>query len=50
MQFPVYLAAIDEIAYFFAAAGTSVQQKELNARNRNVVARGRAPGIIIRGP
>jgi S-DNA-T family DNA segregation ATPase FtsK/SpoIIIE len=46
MQFPVYLVAVDEIAYFSATAGTSIQQKELNARNRDVVARGRAPGII----
>jgi DNA segregation ATPase FtsK/SpoIIIE, S-DNA-T family len=46
MDFPVYLTAIDEIAYFSATAGSSVQQKELNARNRDIVARGRAPGII----
>jgi DNA segregation ATPase FtsK/SpoIIIE, S-DNA-T family len=44
--FPVYLVAIDEIAYFSATAGTSVQQKEFSARNRDIVARGRAPGII----
>ena len=37
---------VDEIAYFSATVGTAAQQKEFNARNRDVVARGRAPGII----
>ena len=46
MGLPVYLVAVDEIAYFSATAGTSVQQKEFSARNRDIVARGRAPGII----
>ncbi len=46
MGFPVYLVGVDEIAYYSATAGTSVQQKEFAARNRDVVARGRAPGII----
>lgn len=46
MGFPVYLAAFDEVAYFSATVGTPVQQKEFSARNRDVVARGRAPGII----
>jgi DNA segregation ATPase FtsK/SpoIIIE, S-DNA-T family len=46
MGFPVYLVAVDEIAYYSATAGSSAQQKELNARNRDIVARGRAPGII----
>jgi DNA segregation ATPase FtsK/SpoIIIE, S-DNA-T family len=46
MGLPVYLIAVDEIAYFSATAGTTVQQKEFNARNRDIVARGRAPGII----
>jgi DNA segregation ATPase FtsK/SpoIIIE, S-DNA-T family len=46
MGFPVYLVAVDEIAYYSATAGTSAQQKEFAARNRDVVARGRAPGII----
>jgi S-DNA-T family DNA segregation ATPase FtsK/SpoIIIE len=44
--FPIYLVAVDEIAYYSATAGSSAQQKELNARNRDIVARGRAPGII----
>ena len=46
MGLPVYLVAVDEIAYFSATAGTPPEQKEFNARNRDVVARGRAPGII----
>ncbi len=46
MGFPVYLVPVDEVAYFSATAGTTAQQKEFNARNRDVVARGRAPGII----
>jgi S-DNA-T family DNA segregation ATPase FtsK/SpoIIIE len=46
MGWPVYLVAVDEIAYFSATAGTSAQQKEFAALNRDVVARGRAPGII----
>ena len=46
MGFPVYLAAFDEVAYFSATVGTPPQQKEFSARNRDVVARGRAPGII----
>ena len=36
----------DEIAYFSATAGTPPKQKEFNALNRDIVARGRAPGII----
>jgi S-DNA-T family DNA segregation ATPase FtsK/SpoIIIE len=46
MGLPVYLVAVDEIAYFSATAGTTAQQKEFAARNRDIVARGRAPGII----
>ena len=46
MGFEVYLVGVDEIAYYSATAGTPVQQKEFAARNRDVVARGRAPGII----
>jgi S-DNA-T family DNA segregation ATPase FtsK/SpoIIIE len=46
LGWPVYLVPIDEVAYFSATIGTSVQQKEFNASNRDVVARGRAPGII----
>src|SRR5262249_24078793 len=43
---PVYLMPIDEVAYYSATVGTPAQQKEFNACNRDVVARGRAPGII----
>jgi DNA segregation ATPase FtsK/SpoIIIE, S-DNA-T family len=46
MGLPVYLVAVDEIAYYSATAGTGPQQKEFSARNRDIVARGRAPGII----
>jgi S-DNA-T family DNA segregation ATPase FtsK/SpoIIIE len=46
LGWPVYLVPIDEVAYFSATVGTSVQQKEFNSTNRDVVARGRAPGII----
>ena len=46
MGFPVYLMPVDEVAYFSATVGTPAQQKEFNAANRDVIARGRAPGII----
>jgi DNA segregation ATPase FtsK/SpoIIIE, S-DNA-T family len=46
LGWPLYLVPIDEVAYFSATVGTPVQQKEFNACNRDVVARGRAPGII----
>jgi S-DNA-T family DNA segregation ATPase FtsK/SpoIIIE len=46
LGWPVYLVPVDEVAYFSATVGTSVQQKAFNAANRDVVARGRAPGII----
>jgi S-DNA-T family DNA segregation ATPase FtsK/SpoIIIE len=46
LGWPVYLVPIDEVGYFSATVGTPTQQKEFNAANRDVVARGRAPGII----
>ena len=46
LGWPLYLVPIDEVAYFSATVGTPAQQKEFNATNRDVVARGRAPGII----
>jgi S-DNA-T family DNA segregation ATPase FtsK/SpoIIIE len=46
MGYPVYLVIIDELAYFSVTVGTPTQQKEFNAANRDIVARGRAPGII----
>jgi DNA segregation ATPase FtsK/SpoIIIE, S-DNA-T family len=46
LGWPVYLVPIDEVAYYSATVGTPTQQKEFNACNRDIVARGRAPGII----
>jgi S-DNA-T family DNA segregation ATPase FtsK/SpoIIIE len=46
LGWPVYLVPVDEVAYYSATVGTSAQQKEFNACNRDIVARGRAPGII----
>ena len=46
LDWPVYLVPIDEVAYYSATVGTPTQQKEFNACNRDIVARGRAPGII----
>ena len=46
LGWPVYLVPIDEVAYYSATVGTPTQQKEFNAGNRDIVARGRAPGII----
>ena len=46
LGWPVYLVPVDEVAYFSATVGTPIQQKEFNASNRDVVARGRAPGIV----
>jgi DNA segregation ATPase FtsK/SpoIIIE, S-DNA-T family len=46
LGWPVYLVPVDEVAYYSATVGSTVQQKEFNACNRDIVARGRAPGII----
>src|SRR6266496_808988 len=46
LGWPVYLVPIDEVAYYSATVGTPTQLKEFNACNRDIVARGRAPGII----
>ena len=46
LGWPVYIVVIDEVAYYSATVGTPAQQKEFNAANRDVVARGRAPGIL----
>src|SRR5215469_9260505 len=46
LGWPLYLVPVDEVAYFSATVGTPTQQKEFNATNRDVIARGRAPGII----
>jgi DNA segregation ATPase FtsK/SpoIIIE, S-DNA-T family len=46
LDWPVHIVIIDEVAYYSATVGTPTQQKEFNACNRDIVARGRAPGII----
>ncbi len=44
---PVVLVVFDELAYFSATIGESKQQKEFIALVRDLVARGRAAGIIV---
>lgn len=44
---PVVLAVFDEVAYFSATVGESKQQKEFTALLRDLVARGRAAGVIV---
>ncbi len=44
---PVYLVIIDEYAYFSATVGTKQQQAEYSALTRDLVARGRAAGVIV---
>jgi DNA segregation ATPase FtsK/SpoIIIE, S-DNA-T family len=44
---PVYLVVIDEYAYFSATVGTKPQQAEYSALTRDLVARGRAAGVIV---
>ena len=44
---PVYLVVIDEYAYFSATVGTKAQQAECAALSRDLVARGRAAGVIV---
>ena len=44
---PVVVVVFDELAYFSATVGESRQQKELIALVRDLVARGRAAGIIV---
>jgi S-DNA-T family DNA segregation ATPase FtsK/SpoIIIE len=45
--FSPYLLAVDEIAYFSATAGDKRQREEFAALLRDLVARGRAVGIIV---
>lgn len=45
--FTAYLLAIDEIAYFSATVGTKQQKEEFNLLLRDLVARGRAIGLIV---
>ena len=44
---PVYLVVIDEYAYFSATVGDRKQQAEFAALARDLVARGRAAGVIV---
>ena len=44
---PVILAVFDEVAYFSATSGEPKQQKEFTALLRDLVARGRAAGVIV---
>ena len=44
---PVYLIVIDEYAYFSATVGTKNQREDFAALTRDLVARGRAAGVII---
>ena len=44
---PVVLVVFDEMAYFSATIGESKQQKEFVGLVRDLVARGRAAGIIV---
>jgi S-DNA-T family DNA segregation ATPase FtsK/SpoIIIE len=44
---PVYLVVIDEYAYFSATVGDKKQQGEFGALIRDLVARGRAAGVIV---
>jgi S-DNA-T family DNA segregation ATPase FtsK/SpoIIIE len=44
---PVVLVVFDELAYFSATVGESKQQKEFIVLVRDLVARGRAAGIIV---
>jgi DNA segregation ATPase FtsK/SpoIIIE, S-DNA-T family len=45
----VILAVIDELAYFTVTIGTETQQQEVRTLVRDLVARGRAAGIIVVG-
>jgi DNA segregation ATPase FtsK/SpoIIIE, S-DNA-T family len=44
---PVYLVVVDEYAYFSATVGDRKQQAEFAALTRDLVARGRAAGVIV---
>ena len=44
---PIYLIPIDEYAYFSATVGTKAQREAFAALTRDLVARGRAAGVII---
>lgn len=44
---PIYLVLIDEYAYFSATVGELKEQKQFAALSRDLVARGRAAGVIV---
>jgi S-DNA-T family DNA segregation ATPase FtsK/SpoIIIE len=44
---PVMLVVLDELAYFSATVGETKQQKEFVSLVRDLVARGRAAGVIV---
>ena len=44
---PVYLIVIDEYAYYSATVGTKPEREKFAALTRDLVARGRAAGVII---
>ena len=44
---PVYLVIIDEYAYFSATVGKKPEREEFSALVRDLVARGRAAGVIV---
>ena len=44
---PVYLVVIDEYAYFSATVGTKAEREKFAALTRDLVARGRAAGVIV---
>jgi S-DNA-T family DNA segregation ATPase FtsK/SpoIIIE len=44
---PVYLVIIDEYAYFSATVGKKTDREEYAALTRDLVARGRAAGVIV---
>jgi S-DNA-T family DNA segregation ATPase FtsK/SpoIIIE len=46
-EFGAILVAIDEIAYFSATAGDKKDQEKFSALLRDLVARGRAVGIVV---
>jgi S-DNA-T family DNA segregation ATPase FtsK/SpoIIIE len=44
---PVVLVVVDELAYFSATIGETKQQKEFTVLVRDLVARGRAAGLVV---
>lgn len=45
--FPAYLFAVDEIAYFSVTVGDKKEQERFSALLRDIVARGRAVGVMV---